>query len=63
MLIIIQKGYNRVSSQTIRVEKYSEVMQRLIKYYDIFLDLMILLFVSLLQIVRPIPFLICFHKS
>lgn len=63
MIIIIQKGYNRVSSQTIRVEKYSEVMQRLIKYYDIFLDLMILLFVSLLQIVRPIPFLICFHKS
>lgn len=46
MLIIIQKGYNRVSSQTIRVGKYSEVMQRLIKYYDIFLDLMILLFVS-----------------
>lgn len=63
MIIIIQKGYNRVSSQTIRVEKYSEVMQRLIKYYDIFLDLMILSFVSLLQIVRPIPFLICFHKS
>lgn len=63
MIIIIQKGYNRVSSQTIRVEKYSEVMQRLIKYYDIFLDLMILLFVSLLQIVRPIPFLVCFHKS
>lgn len=63
MIIIIQKGYNRVSSQTIRVEKYSEVMQRLIKYYDIFLDLMILLFVNLLQIVRPIPFLICFHKS
>lgn len=63
MLIIIQKDYNRVSSQTIRVEKYSEVMQRLIKYYSIFLDLTILLFVSLLQIVRPIPFLICFHKS